>query len=138
MSESTTIEHVGDRSVHVRITGADKWWCTILLAITADGHKLPLFVFFGRKKFQKTNFYQELLLRVWKRGWVTEEHSLKWMNMVWKQQPDALLCKRAMLVFDSSRSLIMQSMLSQRSKAVFLSWCFNIKTKIDVRLIVQI
>jgi hypothetical protein len=62
MPESTTVEHVGKRSVQVRTTGADKQHCTVMLAITADGHKLSPFVIFRRKKLsQTTNFRQELL-----------------------------------------------------------------------------
>jgi hypothetical protein len=48
MTESTTIEHVGARSVQIRITGADKQGCTMMLAITADGQKLPPFVIFRK------------------------------------------------------------------------------------------
>jgi hypothetical protein len=58
MPELTTIEHVGERSVQVRT--AVKQRCTVMLAITADGQKLPPFVIFRKELFQKTNL-QELL-----------------------------------------------------------------------------
>jgi hypothetical protein len=34
---------------------------------------------------------------------MTEELILEWLNVVWKRQQGALLCKCAMLVFDSFR-----------------------------------
>lgn len=42
MPQSTAVEHAGERSVQVRM----KQCCTVMLAITADGHKLPPFVIF--------------------------------------------------------------------------------------------
>jgi hypothetical protein len=44
MLESTTILHVGKGSVQVRMTGADKQRCAVMLAITDDSHKLSPFV----------------------------------------------------------------------------------------------
>jgi hypothetical protein len=53
MPESTTIEHVGERSVQVRMTGADKQRCSVILTITTDGHKLPPFVIFRKNSPKK-------------------------------------------------------------------------------------
>jgi hypothetical protein len=44
MLELTTVECVGERSVQVRTTSVDRKRCTVMLAVTADGHKLPSFV----------------------------------------------------------------------------------------------
>jgi hypothetical protein len=100
MPELTTIEHVGKRSVQVRMTGADKQRCIMMLTITADGHKLPPFVIF-RKKLPKDIFPLAIIVRVQERGWMTEELILEWLNVVWERRPGALLCKRSILVLDS-------------------------------------
>jgi hypothetical protein len=44
MSEMTAIEHIGRRSVQVRMAVVDKQQCTMMLAITVDNEKLPPFV----------------------------------------------------------------------------------------------
>jgi hypothetical protein len=42
MPESTTATSAGERTVHIRTTRAKKQRCTVILAVTADGQKLPL------------------------------------------------------------------------------------------------
>jgi hypothetical protein len=59
--ESTTKENVGKRSVQVRMTGADKHQCIMMLAVSADGYKLPPFVIFRRKTLPKIDFCPKLL-----------------------------------------------------------------------------
>jgi hypothetical protein len=49
----TDIEHAGDRAAQVRMTGVDKQQCTVILAITANGHKLAPVVIFRRKTVPK-------------------------------------------------------------------------------------
>jgi hypothetical protein len=58
MLETTPIDHVGERSVQVTTTDADKY-CDA--ANNTVGHRLPLFVIFRRKNSPKRQFPQELL-----------------------------------------------------------------------------
>jgi hypothetical protein len=48
MLESTTVTSVGERTVHVGTTAAEKQRCTVMLAVTADRQKLPPYVVFKR------------------------------------------------------------------------------------------
>lgn len=65
----TTAEPVSERSFQVRMTGADKQQCTMMLAVTPDSHQLPPFVI---KKLPKDRFLPRIIVRVQGRGWMTE------------------------------------------------------------------
>jgi hypothetical protein len=66
-----------------------------------DGHKMPPLVIFIRKTVPKDKFPLEITVRVQERGWMTEELIPKWLNMMWKRQPGALLHKHTKLILDS-------------------------------------
>jgi hypothetical protein len=57
----------------LRVTGGDKQQCTVMLAITTDGHNLPPFVIFRIETLPKYKFLSVIVVRVQRRGWVTEE-----------------------------------------------------------------
>jgi hypothetical protein len=61
----------------------------MMLAITADGDKLPPTVIFRRKTIPKDRFLQGIIVRL-QGGWMMEL-TLKWLKVVWKRQPGALL-----------------------------------------------
>jgi hypothetical protein len=46
MSKSTIVNAASKATVHFRTMGAEKQHCTIMLAITADGQKLPVYELF--------------------------------------------------------------------------------------------
>jgi hypothetical protein len=48
MTRNTSTEENGASSELVRISGAEKPWCTVM-SVTADGKKLPQYVIFKRK-----------------------------------------------------------------------------------------
>jgi hypothetical protein len=80
--------------------GAEKQHCTIMLAITADGQKLPPYVVFKYKIIAKENFPQGIIVWVQESGWMTEDLVDDWIKSVWFQRPGALLHQRSMLVLD--------------------------------------
>jgi hypothetical protein len=49
MPTNTTIEGKGEKFVIIRTGGCGKQRCTVMLAITVDGRKLPPYVIFKRK-----------------------------------------------------------------------------------------
>jgi hypothetical protein len=55
MTGNVCTEESGASSVLVRITGAEKLWCTVMY-VTADGRKLPQYVIFKRKTIPKGKF----------------------------------------------------------------------------------
>lgn len=103
MPEGTTVNPVGERSVSIRTTGAEKQRCTVMLAITSDGRKLPPYVIFKRKTMPKETFPKGIIVRVQENGWMTDDLVVDWLNTVWNRRPGGLLRQRSMLVLDSFR-----------------------------------
>jgi hypothetical protein len=103
MPGETTVNKAGEKTVHVRTSGAEKQRCTVMLGITADGHKLPPYVIFKRKTMPKEKLPPGILVRVQEKGWMTEELYMDWLKTVWFRRPGALLRHRSMLVIDSFR-----------------------------------
>jgi hypothetical protein len=68
MPESATIEHVGERSVQFRTTGADKQQCIVMLSVTANSHRLPPFIIFRRKLLSEVKFLPGIIVRIQERG----------------------------------------------------------------------
>lgn len=50
MSPNTTVSAKGVSSVSIKTTGCEKQCCTVMLAVTADGSKLPPFITFKRRR----------------------------------------------------------------------------------------
>jgi hypothetical protein len=72
-----------------------------MLAITADGQKMPPYVVFKCKMMAKDKFPQGIIVQIHESGWMTEELVNDCMKSVWFQQPGALLQQLSMLVVDS-------------------------------------
>lgn len=108
MPSSTTVEQKGVRSVHIRTTGAEKQRCTVMLAVTADGRKLPPFVIFKRKTLPKAKFPPGIHVRVQEKGWMTADLMVDWVKTVWGRRPRALLYP-SLLVVDSFRGHLVDS-----------------------------
>jgi hypothetical protein len=83
MLESTTVSSVGERTVQIRTTGAKKQHCTTMLAITADGQKLPPYVVFKRKTVAKEMFPQGIIVWVQESGSMTENVVDDWIKSEW-------------------------------------------------------
>lgn len=58
----------GARSVHIWTTGAEKQRCTVMLAVTADGCKLPPYVIFKKKTLPKGPFPEGIRIHVQEKG----------------------------------------------------------------------
>jgi len=103
MSRNTSIEKQGVRSVSIKTTGAEKQRCTVMLAVTADGGKLPPYVIFKRKTLPKEKFPPGFHVRVQEKGWMDQDLVKDWVDKVWDRGPGALRRQKAMLVLDSFR-----------------------------------
>lgn len=71
MPRNTTVNLKGARSVLMQTTGAEKQWCTVMLAVTADGCKLPPYVIFERKTMLKDRVPNGILVRIQDKGWMS-------------------------------------------------------------------
>uniref|UniRef100_H9GL38 HTH CENPB-type domain-containing protein n=1 Tax=Anolis carolinensis TaxID=28377 RepID=H9GL38_ANOCA len=99
----------GPSSVLMRTSGNEKLRCTVMLAITADGNKLPPFVIFKRKTMPKrVQFPHGIHVRVQANGWMDFELMVDWIETVWNRRPGAAMKQPALLVLDSFRSHVVK------------------------------
>jgi hypothetical protein len=73
MPESTTVNSAGKEMVQIRTMGAEKQHCTVMLAITADGQKLPPYMVFKCKFMAKDKFPQGIIVWFQESGWMSED-----------------------------------------------------------------
>jgi len=72
MVGTMTVDYRGAKTVHMRTTGNDKNRFTCVLAILADGTKLPPMVIFKGKRLPKGDYPPDVVVRINKDGWMTE------------------------------------------------------------------
>lgn len=101
MPSAATIAVKGSKSVPVRSCGQEKSRVTVMLAITADGRKLPPYVILKRKTVPKEDFPKSVVVRAQEKGWMTEELTMDWLKTVWMRRPGALFNQPSMLVLDA-------------------------------------
>lgn len=101
----TTVNENGVSSV---VTGGEKVGCTVILAITADGRKLPPYVVFKRKTLPKGRMPPGIHVRAHTNGWLSTDLAKEWVRVVWGRRPGALLRQEAMLVLGGFRSNLVE------------------------------
>lgn len=111
--ENVTVEAKGKKSVQVLTTGAERQRCTVMLCITADGRKLPPYVVFKRKRVPAEQFPDGIFVRAQDNGWMTDELVRDWLACVWEKRPGANLDTRSLLVLDSFRGHLTESVRQQ-------------------------
>ncbi|KAH1185488.1 hypothetical protein KIL84_018237 [Mauremys mutica] len=99
-----TVEAKGAKTVTIKTSGHEKNHYTVVLAVTADGNKLPPLVIFKRKTFPKEKIPSGIQVHVHPKGWMDKEGMRLWIRNVWEKRPGALLKKPSLLVLDSFRS----------------------------------
>lgn len=80
MPRSTPVETEGTKSVHVRTIGAKKRRCTVMLAVTADGRKLPPFVIFKWKMLPKNTLPTGIHVCAQEKAWMLVELTVDWFQ----------------------------------------------------------
>ena len=124
MSANKTVDKCGTKTVLVKTTGHEKLGLTCVLAVTADGAKLPPLIVFKRKKIPASmRFVPGVIVRANEKGWMDSDLTREWLHRVWNKRPGASICKRSMLVWDSFRAH-----LTQENKDA----AENIKTDLNV------
>lgn len=109
MPPNTTVSEKGVSSVPIKTTGCEKQRCTVMLAVTADGRKLPPFVIFKRKTVPKMKLGARIHIRAQENGWMNEELMQDWIDTVWGKRPGALLRLPSLLVLDSFKGHLVES-----------------------------
>ncbi|KAE8737973.1 hypothetical protein FOCC_FOCC016556, partial [Frankliniella occidentalis] len=103
MPSRTSVDTKGKKSISIKTTGNEMTRFTVMLAITADGRKLPPYVVFKRLTVPKGNFPPGVHIRAAESGSFNEDITVDWLKTVWEKRPGALLNLNNMLVMDSFR-----------------------------------
>jgi hypothetical protein len=107
MTGSVTLEPIGSKTVSVSCSGSTQR-CTVMLAVTKDGQKLPPLIVFTAKpdrrvaqEFKKNKEYPSTCVyEVQERAWVDQRVFLIWVEKVWK--PFTANRAKSYLIMDDS------------------------------------
>lgn len=118
MVRNTTVERVGAKEVKLRCTGYEKQRITVMLGITADGHKLPPFLILKRKTIPKNEkFPNDVIIRANQNGWMTADLMTEWIRIVWHRRPGGLRRPRNMLVLDAFKGHLTDSVKEELKRS---------------------
>ncbi len=97
--------------VNIMLTcGYEKQQITVMLGILADGTKLPPYLILNRKTVpKKETFPKDVVVRASPKAWMTGELMLDWLKTVWDKRPGVLRRPRSMLVLDSFKGHLVDS-----------------------------
>ena len=109
MPSARTVNAWRGRTVLVNRTGHGKSCFTVVLSCLADGTKLRPMVIFKRKTIPKEKFPAGVVVHCHPKGWMDEEGLKIWVQKVWKARPGGLLRKKSLLIWDSFRAHLVDS-----------------------------
>ena len=100
MPTNVTVNKKGEKSVLIRTTGNEKSRITVMLAVLADGTKLPPYIIIKRKTMPKEHLPPGIIVRVQEKGWMDRNLVVDWIKTVWRKHL-GLLSYRSMLILDA-------------------------------------
>ena len=113
MPANRTVKQVDANSVPIITTGNEKTSCTVVLACSSSGLKLPPMVIFKRKTLPKGNFPDWVVVQANEKGWMDEDLMRAWINEVFITRPGGFfLTSSSMLICDSMRAHLTKSVKS--------------------------
>ena len=113
MPANRTIEQVGANSVPIMTTGNEKTSCTVVLACSSSGLKLPPMVIFRRKTLPKSKFPDGVLVKANEKGWMDEDLMRAWISEVFIKRPQGFFhTSSLMLICDSMRGHLTETVKS--------------------------
>ena len=83
MVSGSTVSKKGKKTVLMKSTGHEKSRYTVVLAVTADGNKLPPMIIYRRKTKPPGNFPSGVVIHWNAKGWMDEEACNIWIQKVW-------------------------------------------------------
>ncbi|KAJ4946549.1 hypothetical protein JOQ06_024214 [Pogonophryne albipinna] len=102
-----TVDRKGESSVTLKTNGHDKTHFTCVLSCTASGEKLPPMLIFKRMTMPKETFPRGIVVKVNKKGWMTESLMHERHTECYGKRPGGFFHKnKALLVLDSMRAHI--------------------------------
>jgi hypothetical protein len=87
MPPNHAVDDTGAKSVAVKTSGHEKMRVTIMLAVLADGNKLPPYVILNRKNMTKEQLPRGIIVRCQSKGWMTSDLMKDWLLVVWNRRP---------------------------------------------------
>ncbi|CAI7870049.1 unnamed protein product [Closterium sp. NIES-53] len=114
MPAERMIEHRGARSVPIRTAGYQKTRLTVMLACTASGEKLRPWVWFKMKNVPNCEIPKGIVVQAQDNGWMDESAVQTWLSkevLPHLNPQRGQNARRAMLVLDSYRGHVTQTML---------------------------
>lgn len=111
-----TVDSKGVKTITVATTGNERTAFTCVLACAANGDKLKPLLIFKRKTVPKGNYPPDVLICANQKGWMCEKIMLHWLNEVWRKRKGAFFQPRGILIVDSMRAHLMESVKSECKK----------------------
>ena len=109
MPSARTVNSRGEKTVLINTTGHEKSRFTVVLSCLANGTKLKPMVIFKRKTMPKEKFPPGVVVHCHEKGWMDEAGLKIWIEKVWKSRPGGLLRKKSLLIWDSFRAHLVDS-----------------------------
>jgi len=117
MLPNYTLKKKGVKEVPLKTNGCEKLCLTVMLAATAGRRKLPPLLILKTKTLPKSEaFPKDIIVRAQEKGWMTKELMLEWLKIVWGHRPRAFLNQPSMLVLDTFKGHLTDSMKNQLCK----------------------
>ena len=104
MLPHSTYNKKGEKTVLIKSTGHEKSRFTTVLAVMADGTKLPPMLIFKRKTKPPGTFPPGIIVHQHEKGWMDEAGTKLWLEKVWQRRPGGLRRRKALLVWDSFKA----------------------------------
>mmetsp|Transcript_27973 Transcript_27973/g.61382 ORF Transcript_27973/g.61382 Transcript_27973/m.61382 type:complete len:457 (+) Transcript_27973:523-1893(+) len=114
MAANYTIDFRGAKTIKVRSSNGERRHFTVMLAVTADGGKLPPTIILKLKRFPKVlslkagrtlesgDRFDGVVIMIQDKGWFDEQVMKKWVNKVWYRRPGHIMAqRRSLLLLDS-------------------------------------
>ena len=101
-----TVDTVGQKYlINIRTTGHEKANLTCVLAITAEGYKLPAMIIFNRKTVPNEKFPSGIVVKGNRKEWMYRDMMLVWLNSCYRQRPGGFFrIKKVLSIMDSTRA----------------------------------
>lgn len=118
LPNSYTLEKRGSNTISIKTTGHERSMFTVILGCMADGSKLPPVIIFKLKNKPREEFPDGVFIRTNEKGWVNKEEMNWWIDNIWsKRSSDQLLNPRSLLVLDSFRGHLVNSVKQKLDEA---------------------
>jgi hypothetical protein len=87
---SYTLDVNGAKSVVIKTSGYVNIHAAVMLAVLADGSKLPLHVTLNCETLPKEHLPRGVIVRCQPKCWMTNERMKDWLLVVWNRRPGCL------------------------------------------------